>query len=310
MKRIVITGATSMIGIALIDRAIQLKTIQQIYAVVRPNSSKIFRIPSDSRITVVPCDVADFASLPEMILKKCDTFYHLAWPRTSTYQESFDDIAEKCSNIRITLDAVKAASQMGCSKFIGAGSQSEYGLLSDEIIKPDSICNPVRADGVLHLAAGQLARIVSKSMGMDCIWMRIFSIYGKYDRSNSMISTTITKLLKGEHCAFTASEQRWNFLNAEDAGNAFLLAGERSTGNHIYCLGDKISRPLREYIEILRDVVAPETVVGIGELPYPKQPIMNMNIDISELENDTGWKPEVNFENGIRKLVDNIRINI
>lgn len=44
MKRIVITGATSMIGIALISKALQSNEIKKVYAVVRPGSEKMNRL--------------------------------------------------------------------------------------------------------------------------------------------------------------------------------------------------------------------------------------------------------------------------
>lgn len=97
------------------------------------------------------------------------------------------------------MEAVNVASKLGCSKFVGAGFQSEYGIVASGIMGVDTPCNPVRADGVLHWAAGRLAMIVSNDLGMDCIWMRIFSVYGKYDRDNSMINSTISKLLAGKH---------------------------------------------------------------------------------------------------------------
>lgn len=83
MKKIVITGATSMIGVALIHAALQDESIEKIYAVVRPATEKAKRIPSDNRICVLPCDIADYKKLPQLISDSCDVFYHLAWPRTS-----------------------------------------------------------------------------------------------------------------------------------------------------------------------------------------------------------------------------------
>ena len=227
MKRMVITGATSMIGVALIEEAIKDPQTERIYAVLRENTEKENRIPSDGRIKKLYCNLDKYEKLPKLINEKCDVFYHLAWPRTATYEESYDDILLKCMNLQTILNAVKAASELGCKKFVGAGSQSEYGIINDGKMSPDIICAPVRADGIIHLAGGHLAGILAQKYNMICVWIRIFSVYGKYDRENSMISSTIRKLRKGEHCAFTLSEQKWDYLWAEDAGRAFYLAGKK-----------------------------------------------------------------------------------
>ena len=303
MRKIVITGATSMIGIALIQAALSDPAVEKIYAVVKPDTEKRNRIPSDLRIQVIPCDVTDYGRLASYISDECEVFYHLAWPRTDTYEENDVDIIWKCRNMQAVLEAVRAAADMGCKKYVGAGSQSEYGIVNAEKISPAMDCHPVRADGISHLAAGQLARMVSSRFGMSCIWMRIFSVYGRYDRPNSLISSTIAKLLRGEHCSFTPSEQMWDYLEADDIGRAFYLVGEKSVGHHIYCVGSGTARLLREYIETIRDLVAPDARLGFGELDYPPNPIMHLCADITDLSYDTGWKPAITFEEGIRRLV-------
>lgn len=104
MKRIVITGATSMIGIALISKALQSNEIKKVYAVVRSGSKKMNRLVDDPRIQVILCECSNYSTLEKLISEKCDVFYHLAWSRTATYQEYYDDVIEKCKNIRVELE--------------------------------------------------------------------------------------------------------------------------------------------------------------------------------------------------------------
>ena len=300
--RIIVTGATSMIGVALVEEALKDKALEKLYAVVRPNTKKWDRIPEDNRIIRIDCHLSNYCALPNLIQESCDCFYHLAWTRTSTYEESVEDILGKCDCIKSVIFAVEAAKQLGCKNFVWAGGQSEYGLAGDKL-GPDSPCDPVRADGITHFAAGKLGRLVAEQNNMNFIWMRIFSIYGKYDRENSMISSTIRKLKNNEHCSFTPAEQLWDYLNAADVGRAFYMAGTRVKESKIYCVGSGKMRPLREYIEIIRDIVAPNQEIGIGELQYPVNPVMTLCADIDSLTKDTSWKPEITFEDGIRELV-------
>ena len=306
MEKIIITGATSMVGVALIKAALQDISVKKIYAVVRPGTEKTERIPVDPRVTVTACDISNYENLSEIISDTCDVFYHLAWPRTATYEETCEDILLKCENIGIVIKAVQAAAALGCTKFVGAGSQSEYGISHVGKLSPEIACKPVRADGIIHLAAGELAQILCKKSGMSCIWMRIFSIYGKYDRPNSLISSTIARLKKGEHCSFTLSEQIWDFLAAEDAGRAFYLVGKKVKGNRIYCLGSGEEKPLREYIETIRDIVSPNVKLGFGEIPYPADPVMYLCADITALQQGAGWSPMIEFEQGIRMICEDM----
>lgn len=304
MKRVIVTGATSMIGVALMEAALADNEVEHIYAVIHPGTKKAGRIPKDPRICVVDCDLCEYEALPELIPHTCDVFYHLAWPRTATYLESFEDICQKAGNIRAVLTAVKAAKELGCSKFVGAGSQAEYGTAHSGKLAPDTPCEPVRADGVLKYAAGKLARIQAEAYGMSCVWIRIFSVYGRYDRPNSMVSATIRRLHYKEHCSFTPSQQLWDYLNVEDMGRAFYFAGKFATGSKVYCVGSGEERPLREFIETIRDVVDPMAELGIGELLYPANPVMWLCADISDFQRDTGWEPKIRFEKGIQILYE------
>lgn len=302
MKSMVVTGATSMIGVALIEAALEENEVKHIYAVVHPGTKKIGRIPKNPRVSIIECDLSKYDALPGLIPDICDVFYHFAWHRTETYAESFQDIYQKAENIRAGLMAVKAAKELGCSTFVGAGGQSEYGVSHTGKLAPGTPCNPVRADGILKYAVGKLVRLQAENYGMNCIWIRIFSVYGKYDRPNSMVSTTISKLHRKEHCSFTPSRQMWDYLNAEDIGRAFYLAGKLCVGSRVYCVGSGEEKPLQEFIETIRDIVDPTAELGIGELPYPLNPVMRLCADISDFQRDTGWKPRVSFQDGIQKL--------
>ena len=210
-------------------------------------------------------------------------------------------------NIRVELEAVKVAHELGCKKFVGAGTQAEYGIVKNGKINEVTPCKPVRADGILHLAASQLAEIVAKSYGMTFIWTRIFSVYGINDRSNSMIMSTIDKLINGIHCSFTPSEQLWDYLYEDDIGEALLRIGEKSKESKVYCLGNGKSMPLKQYINIIREVVSPNVKLGFGEVDYPENAVMNLSVDISEINKDTGWLPKTEFKDGIYKIYEQRR---
>lgn len=307
MENVVVTGATSMVGVALINSILKENDKTKIFAVVRPNSNKIDRLPKDCRVKVIECDFLDYGLLTQYIDKKCDVFYHLAWTRTATYQESYEDIINKQVNIRVELEAVKVAHELGCKKFVGAGTQAEYGIIESGKINEYTPCNPVRADGILHLAASQLAEIVAKSYGMTFIWTRIFSVYGTNDRSNSMIMSTIDKMITGTHCSFTPSEQLWDYLYEDDIGEALYLIGEKCVESKVYCIGNGKSMRLKQYINIIREVVSPDTIPGFGEIDYPKDAVMNLSVDISKLNEDTGWLPKTEFKDGICKIYEQRR---
>ena len=75
-----------------------------------------------------------------------------------------------------------------------------------------------------------------------------------------------------------------------------------------YCVGSGEARPLKEYISTIRDVVAPGANLGVGELPYPPNPLMRLCADISLLVKDTGWQPKIDFRTGIERLYKHLML--
>ena len=304
MKNIVITGASSMIGTAIAEACLQEDT-GRIYCVVRQGCQKLYRLPDNDRIRIIFCDADAYGQLPALIPEPCEVFYHIAWSVTGSARNQ--NLKGQAANIGYTLDAVEAAAALGCRSFIGAGSQAEYGRLDLDRISPDSPVHPEQAYGIAKYAAGRLAAQAAEAHGMDWHWVRIFSVYGGYDKPGTMIASAIRKMLAGEHVAFTAGEQRWDYLYSGDAGRAFYLIGSRAAGSGIYCLGSGSARPLKEYIGILAEKLGTSQLAGIGERPYGRGAVMNLCADISALTADTGWQPGISFEDGIAETIAVIR---
>lgn len=180
MKKIVVTGATSMIGSALIEECV--KHDIEVYAVLRSASGKQDRLPDSSLVHLIDSSLETLEELPELIPQGCDTFYHIAWGNTGENRNRSTELQSR--NIGYTLAAVRAANALGCKRFIGAGSQAEYGPMDVERISPDSPTNPSTPYGASKLASGHLAGMLCRELGMECIWPRIFSVYGIHGQGN------------------------------------------------------------------------------------------------------------------------------
>ena len=60
----------------------------------------------------------------------------------------------------------------------------------------------------------------------------------------------------------------------------------------------------------MRDAINPEAKLGVGEVPYGPKQVMYLCADIDELKKDTGFEPQISFEDGIRKTIDWIKMGI
>lgn len=297
MKRAIITGATGAIGTALINELIQNNI--EVMVICREGSERNGRIPENSLVTKVFCDLKDLESLQNNTGKEYDVFYHFAWEGTTGAARN--DMYLQNRNVKYALDAVNAAKRFGCRTFIGAGSQAEYGRV-EGLLKPDTPAFPENGYGIAKLCAGHMTRELALQLEMAHIWVRVLSVYGPNDTPNSMVMSTVNKLRNNITPQFTKGEQKWDYLYSEDAARAFYLLGEKGIGGKTYVLGSGKARELKEYIKDIQSAINPGCNIELGVIPYAKKQVMHLQADITELKNDTGFEPVVQFKDGILKL--------
>ncbi len=308
-ERVVITGATGMIGTALAAQCAAQG--REVLAICRRGSRRNAILREMPGVEVLEADMGQYALMAQRrCQERFDVFFHLAWAGTTG--NARNDMALQTANIRWTLDAVELAEHMGCRVFVGVGSQAEYGR-SKVPLRPDTPAFPETGYGMAKLCAGQMSRRKCRDKGIRHIWARVLSVYGPHG-GNDMITAVLQKLVRGEHMSLTAGEQIWDYLYSEDAARALRLLAERGTDGKTYVLGGGQSRPLREYLEILYRVVHEEMehrglragTIGLGELPYGEGQLMYLAGDITELSQDTGFVPRFSFEEGIRSLLESL----
>lgn len=298
MKRAIITGATGTVGTAIIQELI--KSNVEVLVFCRHDSKRISQIPQNSLVTIKYCSLDDLANVENDSEKKYDVFYHLAWEGTSG--EARDNYYLQNKNVKYALDAVGVAKRFGCDTFIGVGSQAEYGRV-EGMLKPNTPTFPTMGYGIGKLSAGLLTRQYARQLGLKHIWVRILSVYGPNDGKQSLTVSTINKLLAGEVPQLTKGDQMWDFLYSGDAAKAFVLLGDKGVNGKTYVLGSGKVKRLREYIEDLRDVVSPNSDLAFGAIDYYPHQVMHLQADTTELVQDTGWSPTVEFRDGIKQLL-------
>lgn len=295
-KKIVVTGATSPIGVALIE--VWKNCTADITVIVRKKSEKLKRLEEFPDIQVIECDLSEIEKLSNKQIS-CDIFYHIAW--VGTGKKDREDCICQQKNIEYTLHMVELAHKWGAKVFVGTGSQAEYGRI-EGTINEETLCSPESPYGVAKYASGKLAENLCCKYNIKFKWARVFSAYGKYDNPNTLIMSLISKLIEGESMSLTPCEQIWNYINYHDVGHALYLLGIKGTEG-IYCIANETSHQLLEYVNIIREHVNKNISLGIGESNYNRNHVMNLCVDIKKLKDETGYKSEICFTEGIDDLI-------
>lgn len=303
LKGIVITGATSSIGCALIEECISQNI--SVLAIANKGSQNIKWIPQSDLVSMVECPLEELSDLDIEANNEYDSFVHLAWASTAG-AVARNMLQPQAMNIKYSLDAVELAARMGCRVFLGAGSQAEYGR-TDEILTESTATNPETGYGMAKLCAGQMTRLACQQKGMQHIWTRILSAYGPKCQPQSVINYTITELLNGRSPSLSKGEQVWDFIYTGDVARAILYLLEKGHDGETYVIGSGKARKLSEYLLRTKDIVNPKVELGLGDVAYGPNTVMHLACDISKLTNDTGFKPSIDFDEGISRTEEWIK---
>lgn len=294
--KIAVTGATSMIGLAIIKYAQSLG--DEVVAIVRKNSANIGRLKELKDIKVLECDISDYRTFKTD--EKADVFFHLSWDKTSPNNR--DDVETQLANVSYSLDALSLANKMGCKKFVGAGSQAEFGIKNTNL-NGDMPVDPLTAYGICKFTAGKLTKLKAEKLQIEHNWVRILSTYGINDSKTSLISYIIDCFLKGQSPELSPCLQMWDYMFEDDMGKAIYLVGKNGISGKTYVLGSGKGVPLKNYVEIAKRISGSDVEIKYGAKPYYKNQTDYLVADISELTKDTGFVPSISFEEGIEKII-------
>lgn len=297
---IAITGASGTIGTELIKKS--LNEGHKVIAIVRPDSSRLNNMVNDDRVRIVHSDISGYENIEGQ--EKCDLFYHLAWKET--FGSKRDDVFTQIDNIRYSLDAAKLAKSWGAKKFIGAGSQAEYGV-SKQMLSGNSPTNPESGYGIAKYSAGKMCKLYCDMNGLEFNWGRITSTYGELESDYTLIKYLITTLLDGNVPELTKCEQIWDYTYVKDMVKALYLIGIKGINGKTYAIGSGEHRCLRDYVDNLKNNIDPDLKIKYGARPYYDHQPMLLCPDISELQRDTGYEPDYDFDTGIKNVIEYVK---
>ncbi len=310
MKCAVVTGGTGFLGRHMIQ--LLEEKGYEIYAIVRPGSRNMNLLPTGNRIHVVSCELDELEDCIEEFPKQCDVFYHFAWGGVN--REEIDSDAVHEENIRRSLCCVRAAQMLKCKAFVDAGSRIEYGRCED-MFSEELECHPLVAYGRAKIEFSRQAKELCKSGDMKFIHARIFSVYGSDDHPWSLIYTCVTKMLKNEPIDLSQCLHSWNFMAVEDTADLLLTFYEQrdkipAEDNYVFNVATGDIRPLREFIESIRELTDSNSVLNFGAFAQGAESAMSIKPCMKKVERVFGWQPKISFEEGISRMITVLKEDI
>lgn len=297
MKNVIISGADGFVG-SYTTRYF-LKQGCNVLALGRKENP--LRLRRTENLAYLQCDIADPASMLKMI--PCgvyDTFIHFAWEGSSGSKRT--DMALQMRNALVAAECVKIAKQLGCDRFVDAGSIMEY---ETEAVIHAQGTQPSMGYiyGMGKQVAHGMCKAVAADVGIDFLWPMITNAYGPEETAPRFVNTTLCKILNSEPLAFTAATQNYDFVFVEDVAQAFYRVAKDGKPFCEYMIGSGRARALKEFIQEMQAACAPDAKLQFGNVPFTGVDLPLEVFDISALERDCGYRPETSFAEGTKRTL-------
>lgn len=306
MVRYLVTGAAGFIGrsiaAALLERGDTVRGIDNFITGKRANLAGL------EAMEFMEGDLAD----PAACAKACagvEIVFHEA-ALASVPRSVADPVATNVACVDATLNLLVAARAAGVRRVIYAGSSSAYGDTPTLPKREDMLPNPISPYAVAKLAGEHYMRVFARVYGLETVVLRYFNVFGPYQDPTSHYSGVLAifcrRMLAGEQpTIFGDGEQSRDFTYIDNVVHANLLAAaapaEKVSGRMMnVATGVKIT--LNRTFGILRELTGYS-----GEAAYAEGragDIRDSLADIGLAGEQLGYKPLVDFREGLRRTVD------
>jgi len=300
MKKAVVTGANGFIGGHLVKELLAQNV--EVIAVVRNEKSNIESLAEIKDLKIVYCELNKIKTLPEKIIDRdFDVFYHFAW--TGSAGNARVDENLQIQNALWTVDSLRVAKELGCKRFVGAGSIMEKETIA-AVYTQENQPGMAYIYGTGKLTAHCISKSVAAQLNIEHVWGIITNAYGPGELSPRFVNTTIRKIIKNETLQFTAATQNYDFVYITDVAKAFYYIGLNGKPFCSYTIGSSNAKPLKEFIVEMKQALAPNTDLQFGDMPFTGINMLLEQFSTEDIENDTGFKATVSFPEGVKKTMD------
>lgn len=299
LRQILITGATGFIGTAVTNLLLE-KDIK-IVALIHNSKSKN-HFPKNELLKCYEVDMSDYDKVDAIIEERgFDALYHFAWQGVSG--EGLSNVDIQLANIKSTTDLMKQCKVLGVKKFIGAGSLHELEYNFENRLNQYSdlqLNNLGNIYKISKITAHGYCKLIAKQQDISFSWPIITNTYGIGEKSKRLITSLMDSILENKDFPLTSGEQNYDFIYVSDVAKAFYLIGEKGNSFTNYVIGSGTPQSLRNYLIQLKNIVNPSYNLNFGLKPLKGVNLPKEIYDITTLQKDTGFKPEVTFEEGIQ----------
>ncbi len=321
MSKILVTGAAGFIGFHLSQQllangetVIGIDNLNDYYD-VSLKQARLEQLFSHKNFQFFQLDLANRSKLDELFANcKPDVVIHLAAQAGVRYSITHPH-AYVDSNLVGFTNILEGCRHAEVQHFVYASSSSVYGANTKiPFAVGDRVDHPVSLYAATKKANELMAYTYSHLYQIPTTGLRFFTVYGPWGRPDMAYFSFTKSILSGKPIkVFNYGKMRRDFTYIDDIIEGIirvtykipqsnLIAEKKSAPYKIYNIGNNQPVNLVDFIETL------EKHLGIKAqkelLPMQPGDVPETYADIEDLMKDTGFKPKVSLDVGLKHFVD------
>ena len=308
--KLLITGGAGFIGSNFVRMALTDKfpdfNVEQLTVLdlltYAGDEENLKPIASDKRYKFVKGDIRDL-ELAKKLMQDADQVVHFA--AESHVDRSIEGGSEFVStNVMGTQVLLDAAKSSNIKRFVHVSTDEVYGSISEGSWPEDHPLLPNSPYSASKAGSDLLVRAYNRTHKLDTVITRCSNNYGQYQFPEKVMPLFITNIIEGKKVPLYGNGLNVrDWLHVDDHCRGIALALTKGRAGEVYNIGGGTELT---NVELTHKILK---AMGVGEefiqpVEDRKGHDLRYSVDISKINKELGYSPQVNFEEGLEQTIN------
>jgi dTDP-glucose 4,6-dehydratase len=308
--KILVTGGAGFIGSNFVRMALTDKfpdfNVDEIIVLdlltYAGDEENLAPITTDKRYKFVKGDIRDL-ELAKKLMGQTDYVVHFA--AESHVDRSIEGGSEFVStNVMGTQVLLDAARNSNLKRFLHVSTDEVYGSISEGSWPEDHPLLPNSPYSASKAGSDLLVRAYNRTHKLDTVITRCSNNYGQYQFPEKVMPLFITNIIEGKKVPLYGNGLNVrDWLHVDDHCRGIALALTKGKAGEVYNIGGGTELT---NVELTHKILA---AMGVGEefiqpVEDRKGHDLRYSVDITKINTELGYSPQVDFEKGLEKTIN------
>jgi len=308
--KLLVTGGAGFIGSNFVRMALKDKfpefSVEQLTVLdlltYAGDEENLKPIASDKRYKFVKGDIRDL-ELAKKLMQDADQVVHFA--AESHVDRSIEGGSEFVStNVMGTQVLLDAAKSSNIKRFVHVSTDEVYGSISEGSWPEDHPLLPNSPYSASKAGSDLLVRAYNRTHKLDTVITRCSNNYGQYQFPEKVMPLFITNIIEGKKVPLYGNGLNVrDWLHVDDHCRGIALALTKGRAGEVYNIGGGTELT---NVELTHKILE---AMGVGEefiqlVEDRKGHDLRYSVDISKINKELGYSPQVNFEEGLLQTIN------